>query len=304
MAGKKIIILVAPTGNQKDVPGSHVPVTPDEIAEESFRCYKAGAAVVHIHARDPKTRLASGDMKIFGESIRKIKEKSDILVQTTTSLGLKQDPATGKWVWHSSEERMGLLTIDPPQDLLSCAMGSWEFIHPEGGQGNPSTQINGYDFMKTNISNMVKKNIPWEMEIADTGFLQNAKKLADDGAFDGKANNFWLDYVMGFGGMPATPRQLIHMVEEGQRLFPQAPWETNATGRDQFRMNILGAAMGCDIVRVGFEDSVWLPDGKQAKNNYEQVAAMTDLALKLGREIATPAEAWEMLGGSQRARAA
>ena len=157
MAGKKLIILVAPTGNQKDVPGSHVPVTPDEIAEESFRCYKAGAAVVHIHARDPKTRLASGDMKIFGQSIRRIKEKSDILVQTTTSLGLKQDLVTGKWVWHSSEERMGLLTIDPPQDLLSCAMGSWEFIHPEGGQGNPTTQINGYEFMKNNISNMIKR---------------------------------------------------------------------------------------------------------------------------------------------------
>jgi 3-keto-5-aminohexanoate cleavage enzyme len=304
MAGKKIIILVAPTGNQKDREGSHVPVTPDEIAEESFRCYKAGAAVVHIHARDPQTRLASGDMKIFGESIRKIKERSDILVQTTTSLGLKQDPVTKQWVWHSSEERMGLLSIDPPQDLLSCAMGSWEFIHPEGGQGNPSTQVNGYEFMKKNISGMVKKNLPWEMEIADTGFLQNAARLADDGAFDGNANNFWLDYVMGFGGMPATPRQLIFMMEEGQRLFPQAKWETNATGYDQFRMNILGAAMGCDIVRVGFEDSVYLPNGKQAKNNYEQVEAMAELADKLGREIATPAQAWEILGGSQRPRAA
>src|SRR5215204_768126 len=102
----------------------------------------------------------------------------------------------------------------------------------------------------------------------------------------------------GLCGMPATPRQLMYMVEEGQRLFPQAPWETNATGRDQFRMNILGAAMGCDIVRVGFEDSVYLPDGKQAKSNYEQVEAMSELALKLGREIATPAEAWEILGGS------
>jgi 3-keto-5-aminohexanoate cleavage enzyme len=199
---------------------------------------------------------------------------------------------------------MGLLAIDPPQDLLSCAMGSWEFIHPEGGQGNPSTQINGYEFMKNNISAMVKKNLPWEMEIADTGFLQNAARLADDGAFDGNANNFWLDYVMGFGGMPATPRQLMFMMEEGQRLFPQAKWETNATGYDQFRMNILGAAMGCDIVRVGFEDSVYLPSGKQAKNNYEQVEAMAELADRLGREIATPAQAWEILGGSQRARAA
>lgn len=300
MAGKKLIILVAPTGNQKDVRGSHVPVTPEEIAEEAFRCWKAGAAVVHIHARDPKTRLASGDMKIFGDSIRRIKEKCDVLVQTTTSLGLKQDPASGKWVWHSSEERMGLLAIDPPQDLLSCAMGSWEFIHPEGGQSEPTTQVNGYEFMKRNIGSMVQKNLPWEMEIADTGFLQNARRLADDGVFDGNAKNFWLDYVMGFGGMPATARQLMFMAEEGHRLFPQAKWETNATGRDQFPMNILGAAMGCDIVRVGFEDSVWLPDGKQAKNNFEQVEAMADLAVKLGRDIATPAEAWEILGGSQR----
>jgi 3-keto-5-aminohexanoate cleavage enzyme len=69
-------------------------------------------------------------------------------------------------------------------------------------------------------------------------------------------------------------------------------------------MNILGAAMGCDIVRVGFEDSVYLPNGKQAKNNYEQVEAMAELADKLGREIATPAQAWEILGGSQRPRAA
>jgi 3-keto-5-aminohexanoate cleavage enzyme len=183
-------------------------------------------------------------------------------------------------------------------------MGSWEFIHPEGGQGNPSTQVNGYEFMKKNISSMVKKNLPWEMEIADTGFLQNAARLADDGAFDGNANNFWLDYVMGFGGMPATPRQLIFMMEEGLRLFPQAKWETNATGFDQFRMNILGAAMGCDIVRVGFEDSLYLPNGKQARNNYEQVDAMAELADKLGREIATPAQAWEILGGSQRPPAA
>src|ERR1700722_14374943 len=186
MAGKKIIILVAPTGNQKDRDGSHVPVTPDEIAEESFRCYKAGAAVVHIHARDPQTRLASGDMKVFGESIRKIKERCDILVQTTTSLGLKQDPVTKQWVWHSAEERMGLLSVEPRQDLLSCPLGSWEFIHPEGGQPNATTSVNGNDFLRRNIRAIVESNLSWEMEIAEVGFLHNAVRLADEGVFDRK----------------------------------------------------------------------------------------------------------------------
>jgi 3-keto-5-aminohexanoate cleavage enzyme len=294
MAGNKLIILVAPTGNQKDRDGVHIPTLPDEVAEESFRCYQAGAAVVHIHARDPKTKLASGDLKLFGEIIRKIKEKSDILVQTTTSLGLKQDPVTKQWIWHTEAERMGLLSLQPSQDLLSCPLGSWEFIHPEGGQGTPSTQMK-------NIGAMVKTKLPWEMEIAEVGFLHNAVRLADDGVFDRHGTNFWLDYIMGFGGQPSTPRQLMYMMDEGKRLFPQAKWEVNATGRDQFRMNILGAAMGCDIVRVGFEDSVYLPNGKPATNNYQQVEAMAKLATDLGREIATPAEAWEILGGARRA---
>ncbi len=205
MAGK-LIILVAPTGNQKDRDGVHVPTTPDEIAEESYRCHQAGASVVHIHARDPETKRATGDLSIFADIIARINARSDILVQTTTSLGLKLDPVTQRWVWHSATERMGLLSIEPSQDLLSCPLGSWEFIHPEGGQPNPTTMVNGFDFLRTNIASIVKKGIPWEMEIAEVGFLHNAARLADEGVFDRNAGNFWLDYIMGFGGMPASPR--------------------------------------------------------------------------------------------------
>lgn len=295
MAGK-LIVLVAPTGNQKDIDGSLVPTTPDEIAEESLLCYKAGASVVHIHARDPKTKLATGDMSIFGAIIAKIKERSDILIQTTTSLGLKLDPATQRWVWHSNEERMGLFSIQPSQDLFSCPLGSWEFYHPAGAQPNPVTMVNSFEFLRRNIRSIVEKGIPWEMEIAEVGFLHNAVRLAEEGVFDRNADNFWLDYIMGFGGMPANARQLIYMMEEGKRLFPQAKWEVNATGADQFRMNTVGAALGCDIVRVGFEDNVLLPNGKQAKRNVEQVEAVVRIATDLGREIATVAEAKAILG--------
>jgi 3-keto-5-aminohexanoate cleavage enzyme len=157
--------------------------------------------------------------------------------------------------------------------------------------------VNSFAFLRENIGHIVHKGIPWEMEIAEVGFLHNAAKLAAEGIFDANSGNFWLDYIMGFGGMPATARQLIFMSEEGKRLFPKTRWQVNATGQDQFKMNILGASMGCDVVRVGFEDNVRLPNGNFAKRNHEQVAAMAALARDLGRELATPNEARAMLGG-------
>lgn len=298
MPGKKLIILVAPTGNQIEREGSEIPTSPAEIAEEAYRCYQAGASVVHIHARDPETERATGDLRIFGDVVRRIKERCDILVQTTTSLGLKQDPVSKQWVWHSAEERMGLLSIEPRQDLLSCPLGSWEFIHPEGGQPNATTSVNGFDFLRKNIGAIVKSGLPWELEIAEVGFLHNAVRLSDEGVFDRTKKNFWFDFIMGFGGMPATARQLVYMVDEATRLFGDFRWETNATGRDQFPMNTIGAAMGCDIVRVGFEDSVWLPNGKQARRNHEVVEAMARIASDVGREIATVAEARQILGAA------
>jgi 3-keto-5-aminohexanoate cleavage enzyme len=93
------------------------------------------------------------------------------------------------------------------------------------------------------------------------------------------------------------------MAEEARRLFPHAPWEVNATGKDQFPMNILGASMDCDIVRVGFEDNVYLPNGKRARNNFEMVEAMVTIAESLGRRIATVEEARQILSGAGGKRA-
>lgn len=147
-----------------------------------------------------------------------------------------------------------------------------------------------------NIAAILKRGIPWEMEIADTGFLTNALRLAEQGVFDRHDKSFWLDYCLGFGAMPATARHLIFAQEEGQRLYPQAKWAVLATEKDQFPMNTLGVAMGCDIVRVGFEDNIYLPNGKPAKHNYELVQAMAQIAAHFGREVATPQDAREIFG--------
>ena len=294
MARKKLVIIVAPTGgNAMDREGAHVPVTPEEIAEEASRCREAGASVIHIHARDPQTRQASSDLSVFSDIIRRIRARCDALIQTTTGIGLARDETRP-----GDEERLGLLSIRPPQDLATIPPGSWDIWRP--GSGNTykpdATYHNTPAFLKRNIAAIVKKKIPWEMEIADTGFLSNALRLAEQGVFDRHDTSFWLDYCMGFGAMPATARHLVFAQEEGRRLFPQAKWAVLATDKDQFPMNTLGVAMDCDIVRVGFEDNIYLPNGQPARHNHQLVEAMARIAADLGREVATAAEAREIFG--------
>ncbi len=294
MTPNKLVILVAPTGgNAMDREGAIVPLSPADIAAEAALCREAGASVVHIHARDPVSRQASADPAIFGDIIRRIRSQSDMLIQTTTGIGI-----TGAEVRPGVDERLGLLAIDPPQDLATIPPGSWDIWRPGGSSAYKAdaTYHNTPAFLRRNIAAIVARGLPWEMEIADTGFLNNALRLAEEGIFDRHSTRFWLDYCMGFGAMPATARHLVFAQEEGRRLFPQARWAVLATDRDQFPMNTLGMAMGCDIVRVGFEDNIYLPDGKPARHNHELVHATAQIARALGREVASVEDAREIFG--------
>jgi len=106
VAEKKLMIIAAVNGGaQQDREGAKVPITPAEIAEEAVRCHKAGASIIHIHARD-KNKQATADVKIFGEIIQRIRDKCEILVQTTNGIGIHREPKTG---------RLGMHTV-----LLSC----------------------------------------------------------------------------------------------------------------------------------------------------------------------------------------
>ena len=292
MSRKKVVLLVAPTGGAAmDHEGAHVPMTPEDIGEETLRCYAAGASVVHIHARDPQTKKPTGELAAFGAVINAIRQRCDILIQTTCGIGIAADDRRP-----SAQDRMALLDVDPPQDLTTIPLGSWDIWRPYGGHNRTDTTYhNTPDFLRGGIADIVRRGIPFEMEIADIGFLNNASRLADEGVFDRRTSRFFLDYLFGFGGMPPTPRHLVFAQEEGQRLFPDAPWAVLATGKDQFPMGALGVAMGCDIVRVGFEDNIYLPDERPARRNHELVAAMAQIVRSFGREIANVAEARRIL---------
>jgi len=239
MAKKKLIILVAPTGgNAMDREGAQVPITPEQIAAKALRCREAGAAVVHIHARDPVSKQASGDPQIFSDIIKRIRAHcGNMLIQTTIGIGI-----TGKEVRPGTDERLGLLALNPPQDLATIPPGSWDIWRPGGSSAYKpdATYQNTPALLRKNIAAIVAKGLPWEMEIADTGFLNNALRLADEGRFDRHSTNFWLDYCLGFGAMHATARHLVFAHDEGARIFPQAKWAVLATDRDQFPMKTLG----------------------------------------------------------------
>lgn len=298
MQKKKLVILAAVTGgSQQDRDGARVPCTPAEIADEALRCYKAGASVVHIHARDEKDRTQpSGDLDIFKDIINRIRDKCDILIQTTNGIGSKRDPVTGRIIRPTEEQRLGVLTIEPRQDLFSIAGGSWDFYHPGVPGKNEFSFANSTEFLRKYIQGVMKTGGALEFEITESSALIKLRRLADEGVFDAKTSRYWFDVCMGFGGMPATPRALVNTVEETQRLFPEAKWQICATHTDQFPISTMAILMDCDIVRVGFEDNIHLPDGKVARHNGELCDAIAAIARTYGREPASVAEARQVFG--------
>src|SRR5262249_31267640 len=149
-------------------------------------------------------------------------------------------------------------------------------------------------FLRKFVPKVMETGKALEFEITEASYLPKLRRLADEGVFDGDSPRFWLDYCVGFGGLPATPRSLVYAVEEGQRLFPKAKWEICATHTDQFPMSTVAMFMGCDIIRVGFEDNIYLPSGEAAHNNGELVDSIAGIVRQFGNDVASVAEARKM----------
>jgi 3-keto-5-aminohexanoate cleavage enzyme len=291
LAGNKVIISVALNGGmQQDRDGAVVPKQPVEIGEAAARCWQAGAAMVHVHARGPDGKN-SGDPAIYAEIIRQIRARSPILIQTTNGIGVRRDPATGRYIWPTDSERLGLLEIEPQQDLFGIAGGSADFHNPEGGYPTETPYVNSPELLKRTIQAVYAKGSALEYEIVEASSLHRLMRYADEGLFDKDRDNVWLLHGGGFGATPPVARNLIFNIDEGLRMFPKAIWGTTGTGHFMFKAATLGLAMGCDLVRVGFEDGIHLPDGTVAKDNAEMVAAAAQIAALYGMAPASVEEA-------------
>lgn len=296
IAGNKFIVTVALNGGmQQDRDGAVIPKQPREIGEAAARCWEAGAAVVHVHARD-KEGKNSGDKAIYAEIIREIRDRSPILIQTTNGIGVRRDQATGQFIWPTDAERLGLLEIEPRQDLFGIAGGSADFYHPAGGYLNETPYVNSPELLKQTIRAVYAMGSALEYEIVEASSLHRLLRYAEEGIFDKERENVWLLHGGGYGAVPAVTRNVLFNIEEGLRYFPKAIVGVTSAGRAMFPMITLGLSMGCDLVRVGFEDSIHLPDGSVAHDNAEMVAAAGAIGRLFGMEPASVDEARHRFG--------
>ena len=296
IAGNKFIITVALNGGmQQDRDGAIIPKQPNELGEAAARCWEAGASVIHVHARGTDGKN-SGDTAIYSEIIKEIRARCPVLIQTTNGIGIRRDPKTGGFIWPSDDERLGLLNIQPQPDLFGVAAGSADFYHPEGGYKNETPYVNSPEFLRQTIEAVYAKGSALEYEVVEASALHRLLRYADEGLFDRTRDNVWLLHGGGYGAVPAITRNLLFNIEEGLRYFPQAIWGVTSTGRDMFRFVTLGLSMNCDLVRVGFEDSIHLPDGSVATHNHDMVAKAVEIGALFGMAPATVEEARARFG--------
>lgn len=275
----RLIISVATTGSwPTKAQNPSLPTSEAEIAAAAVACAAAGAAIVHIHVRDDAGRV-SCDPGRYGR-VRALVEAagSDVIVNMSTGggAGLVTDA-----------QRMEPVTLSP--EIASFDCGSLNF-----GDG---VFINSPAFLVELAAKMRHFGVLPEIECFEPGHVWNALRLIDDGAL---SPPYWFQFVLGVrGGSPATVKQLLNMVE---MLPPGALWSVCAIGRAQLPINLAAMAMG-GHVRTGLEDNLYYRKGELASNE-QLVARLARIAAEIGRPVATPADAREMLGLSSSAKPA
>lgn len=269
----KLIITCAITGSRITREQSpYIPITPDEIINSAVEANQAGAAIVHIHVRDPKTGLGTQDINIFRQVYEGIKSKCDVIQCLTTS-GIP-----GRNL--SESERLAPLALKP--ELASADCGSINF--------GKLPYVAAEDFVEREVREMFEKSIKPELEIFDTGMLQLCHRLIAQNIV---RKPYYFGLVLGMpSGAPADAGTLLNMVGH---LPPDSLWFTVGIGRHQLEMATMAMLLG-GHARVGLEDNLYYSAGVLAKSNAELVARCVRVARELGREIATPDDARQMLG--------
>lgn len=268
----KLIIQLAPTGmipSRKDTP--YVPITPEEVARDTYEAYKLGASVVHLHARDSEGK-PTYKKEVYEDIISRIRKKCpDIIICVSTSGRLDTD------IGHRTE------ALDLKPDMASLMMGHVNF--------SKYPSINTIDTIQQLARAMNDRKIKPELEVFEPGFINTAKYLATKGYL--KMPLHFNLFLGSLGDMPADVRDLAYLVES---LPPGSTWSAAGIGRFQTQVTAAAILMG-GHVRVGIEDSIYDNyERKELATNKGLVERTARIAGDLGRDIASPAEAREILG--------
>lgn len=270
---EKLIITAAVTGSlptKRKTP--HVPIAPSEIIEAGVRCEQAGAAVIHVHARNPADESPSTEFKLFEEIYHGLKARTNLIVQIST----------GGRAGMAYEQRSDRLALKP--EMASLTTGSVNF--PD------SVYANSPELIERLARDMKAHGIKPEMEIFDVSMIRNAVDLAERGLADAPLH---FDFVMGLkGAIPATIENLVHLKNS---IPPGSTWTVAGIGPAQLVMNTHAILMG-GHVRIGLEDNIYFRRGETAPNE-RFVERAAKMAGEFGRGVATPDEARRImrLGG-------
>ncbi len=305
MSGK-VIITCAVTGSIHTPSMSpHLPVTAEEIAGAAIGAAEAGAAIVHMHARDPQDGRPDQSVEAFMPFLQVIKQRSDCVVNITT----------GGAATMTIEERVAPAANCKPE-VASLNMGSmnfglypmldrfkelqhdWEYEYLAGSRDRIFK--NTFADIEYILTTCAENGTRFEIECYDIGHLYTLAHFADRGVVKPP---FFVQSVFGIlGGIGGHAEDVAHMKRTADRLFGKDyQWSVLGAGRNQMRIAAIAAAMGGNV-RVGLEDSLWIGPGQLAKTNAEQVAKARGIVEGLGLEVATPDEARAMLqlkGGDQ-----
>jgi len=303
----KVIITCAVTGSiHTPTMSPHLPLTPDEVAGQAIEAAEAGAAILHLHARDPRDGRPTPDPKVFMQFLPRIKQASDAVINITTGGGHGM----------TLDERLAAPLRASPE-MCSLNMGSmnfglypmlqrykefkydWERVHLE----------NSRDFIFRNTFKDIEhilRNLGeahgtrFEFECYDIGHLYTLAHFLDRKLVQPP---LFVQTIFGIlGGIGADPENLSHAKHVADKLFgDQYCWSILAAGRHQLPLVTIGAIMGGNV-RVGLEDSLFIGKGQLAKSNADQVRRIRSILENLSLEVASPKEARAMLslkGGDQ-----
>jgi len=277
----KLIITAAVTGGE---PVSremtpYVPTTPEEITEETVRSWEAGASIVHLHAKEPGTGKPAPDPNpLLRKYVKMIQDRCDIITNVTTGGGRRaSDEALDRMI----EERCGL-----GQEMMSMNMGTINLWTPPYS----GVFMNDIPRVKRWAGYMRDHGMKPELEVYDTGMINAAKMLVDEGVFETPLH---IQFVMvGRTGFSATPKMLQYCVEE---LPTDWTWSVCALGRAELPIGAVAMTLG-GHVRVGMEDNIFLRRGELLKTNADLVKRVATIAEALNIEVAKPDEARKILG--------
>ena len=297
---EKLIITAAITG-AATIPSltPFLPITPEQIADSAIEASKAGASIVHIHARNPEDGYPSANVEHYQEILTRIKEKSDVIVCITT----------GGSVLMTIEERTNAVSVFKPE-MCSFNLGSINFaLHTSLSSIKKFKFSWEKDYLEKSKDFIFKNTfkdfeylvdiidtykVKPELEIYDIGHLYNLDYLINN---DFLSPPFHLQFVMGvLGAIRGTPEDLILLKTKADTLFGKDnfTWSVVGVGSSEINLSTMAIHMG-GHVRVGLEDNIYIKKGVLAKSNADLVKKIVDLAELLNRKIASPDDTRKIL---------